>query len=349
LDLDVRTDEKGAIVRVQERALEAPSSRIGGYLLDASALSRPIESLRLRWTQPDDSVVAKVRVDGSDDLTHWRSLAEQATVADLHYEGKTLEVRAVAIHSTGAKYLRLTWVEGSPTLPLTEAWAVMAPPEKTTPRRWTGLTASRAEAKSITYVFESAGALPVDRIRVHVGQPNTLVEGAIQSRPDDKSPWRVRYKGLLYHVTVQGLTLESDPVTIPLTHDRHWRLELDEGSPEPGNLHPTLELGWVPRELYFLAHGEEPFTLAFGSAIVGPVRQPVDELLNTLHDEHKRALIKEARAERRVELGGDALLKPPPPPLPWKVWLLWVVLASGVLILAALAWRLYQDMNRPAS
>ncbi|MFZ5875501.1 MAG: DUF3999 domain-containing protein [Nitrospirota bacterium] len=349
LELDVRTDEKGAIVRVQEQAPREPASRIGGYLLDASAVSNSIDGIRLAWTQTNESVATKIRVDGSDDLTYWRSLVEQATVADLRYEGKSLEQRTVAVHSTGAKYLRLTWAEGSPSLLLTEVWAILAPPQRTTPRRWSFLTASGGEAEPIGYVFGNAGALPVDRIRIRLRQPNTLIQGTLQSRPDDKSPWHVRHKGLFYHVTVDGLTVESDPATIPLTRDRYWRLELNGESPDPGDLQPTLELGWVPQNVYFLANGQEPFMLAFGSAAVGPAGRPVDALLNALRDEHKRALIKEAHADGRADLGGADMLKPPPPPLPWKEWLLWSVLAAGVFILSALAWRLYRDMNRPAS
>lgn len=350
LDLNVQTDENGAIVRVQEQAPGEPASRIGGYLLDASALSRPIESLRLEWSQSDESVIANVSVEGSDDLTDWRALVNQATVADLTYEGKTLEVRSIAVDSAGPKYLRLTWAEDSQALPLTQVWAILAPPPKTTPRHWTSLAGSRAEGESIIYVFESAGVLPTDRIQLRLGPPNTLIQGTIQSRAEDEGPWRTRHKDLFYHVTVQGLTLENDPITITSpTRDRYWRLELDKASPDPGDLQPTLELGWVPQDLYFLAHGEGPFTLAFGSAVVKPVGQPVDELLNTLQDDHKRALVKEARVDGRTDLGGSDRLKPPPPPLPWKEWVLWAVLAAGVLILTALAWRLYQDMNRPAN
>ena len=35
------------------------------------------------------------------------------------------------------------------------------------------------------------------------------------------------------------------------------------------------------------------------------------------------------------------------PPTNWSTWLLWATLLAGVLLLAWMAWRLYQQLERP--
>ena len=40
-------------------------------------------------------------------------------------------------------------------------------------------------------------------------------------------------------------------------------------------------------------------------------------------------------------------LRPLPPPVPWQRYLLWALLIGGVLVLLAMAVRLYRQMNAP--
>ncbi len=51
----------------------------------------------------------------------------------------------------------------------------------------------------------------------------------------------------------------------------------------------------------------------------------------------------------KVTLGGDKALQIPLPPIPWKKWLLWGVLVAGVVLLAAMTWKLAMQMNRTIS
>jgi hypothetical protein len=43
---------------------------------------------------------------------------------------------------------------------------------------------------------------------------------------------------------------------------------------------------------------------------------------------------------------GDAALHAPPPPLPWRRWLLWGVLVAGAALIAALSLSLLRGVKR---
>ena len=102
----------------------------------------------------------------------------------------------------------------------------------------------------------------------------------------------------------------------------------------------------MPEQLLFIAQGEGPFTLAFGSAQVDAVTTPLGKLLNQDNLANNGQLIKAAQLGSRVQLGDAAKLQPAPPPLPWKKWLLWAILVVGVMVLAAMALKLSKQMNQ---
>jgi len=57
--------------------------------------------------------------------------------------------------------------------------------------------------------------------------------------------------------------------------------------------------------------------------------------------------VQTAQLGQAISGNSDKLL-PAPPPLPWRTWLLWASLLTGVLVLGILAWRLQRQMRTGA-
>jgi len=70
-------------------------------------------------------------------------------------------------------------------------------------------------------------------------------------------------------------------------------------------------------------------------------------LLADLDEARREALTGRARLGERSSLAGPDALRPLPPPVPWQRYLLWTLLVGGVLVLLAMAVRLYRQMNAP--
>jgi hypothetical protein len=205
------------------------------------------------------------------------------------------------------------------------------------------------------YEYDSAARFHVDRVRLRFAEKNTLVNVRLLSRPDPESEWRYRQSGIFYDLRFDQVSLVQDTVSIGQAADRYWRVEMDgaaSGDPgndpenDPRNI-PVLEFGWLPHELLFVARGEGPFMLAYGSARLGEadLNQNQSGLLYQVMGANEDALLKEAVLLPKITLGGPNRLPPEPSPLPWRKWLLWGVLVMGVGIIARMALRLGAGIN----
>jgi hypothetical protein len=88
----------------------------------------------------------------------------------------------------------------------------------------------------------------------------------------------------------------------------------------------------------FLAEGAAPYTLAVGSARVQRAAYPVDVALASLRAQLGRNWqppLATLGAER--ESAGAAAFQTPALPVPWRRWLLWVVLLLGAVVVGGFA------------
>jgi len=206
------------------------------------------------------------------------------------------------------------------------------------------ITGNAIDEKEPAYEYKNEAQFPVDAVNLKLPERNSLMRARVLSRNDEQSTWRHRVRNLFYTLTVDGILIENNPVSVCCTADRYWRLEFGSESGIGSGI-PVLQLGWIPHELVFVARGEGPFTLAYGSAVVGTSKQPLDAMLGVFGKEKEKIFLKKARIEKEIVLGGEDCLIPPEPPLPWKQWILWAVLVVGVAVLGVMTWRLFKQMN----
>src|SRR5260370_18627439 len=79
------TIESGrSAVNVQTGGHIPPNGRINTYLVDGRSLDAPVAALRLEWPEDAADFAGRVRVEASDTLGDWRSVAGALPVAKLH-------------------------------------------------------------------------------------------------------------------------------------------------------------------------------------------------------------------------------------------------------------------------
>jgi hypothetical protein len=288
-----------------------------------------------------------VQLDSSNDLNNWQTQVGSATLAELRFGGHTLLRKRIivprGIHQK--TYLRLSWPVGKDGVRLTAVKAGYNREEQVHPR--TALTlAGKAlpvtEQGAARYLYDSKGFFPVDQLRIRLPEQNSLSQVSVFSKADEEASWHRRASLLAYRLTVEEVNMESENLAINRTTDRYWLLELADNS----GIHqaPTLELGWLPGQLLFMAQGEKPYTVAYGRAGLGAARSQVDRLLKAVDPQSEKKLVASAQAGPQKILGGEARLETAEE-LPWRRWLLWVVLVSGVLVVGMMALKLYKEMN----
>ncbi len=347
----VRRDSQGRIIEIINNVTPAtPSTQVTAYLLDVSGLARPPSALTLHWQREHDSGFSTaVRLDHSADLTHWQPLVRQAALVDLRADSYTLRHRDITLPKPPAAYLRLSWPKALRNVRLTAVQGIFRQARLQQPRHWTQIHGTPDTTEANTYHFDTGGYWPVDQMRVAFADVNMVADVRLQSRPTLEAKWRQRFHGLVYTLQAGELTVRSEPLALPITTDRHWQLQIAGGDRGSTDRLPILEFGWVPHTLTFVAQGEPPYTLAYGSTRIGPSERPVATLLKTIGDAKASPLIKPVQVGGALTLGGAERLRPPPVPVPWKRLLLWGILLSGVVVLGVMVQRLYRQLNTDTS
>ncbi len=349
VSLHINTAEDGTIINVEAgEKPQADTGRLRAVLLDLSSLEAVPAELVLEWDNKGKNFVTGVSVDGSENLTRWERVVDRAGLAEQHFAGHTLHKNRIAlpVQNFASNYLRINWPVNAPDLTLTKVRAVFAETRSGPKPQWRqikGKLLSKNDTKA--YEFDTKGAFPVDRVNIVLPEQNSLIRAEIQSRPDKRSEWSFRQKGVFYNLNIDGTFISNDPLTISMVKHRYWRIKTAPGTGGPGGGSPALKIGWVPHRLIFLARGKAPFTVAYGSTVVEKNDASVENVLRTIEEKNETAVTGKAVIERRVVLGGEKALKKPYIAISWKTLMLWAILVAAVFLLGFMALRLYREMN----
>lgn len=316
---------------------EGASAEAGAfeYIVDARGVEQAISGIRLdwRWRSPEGRQELPIRIAASDDLDQWRTVVTRTTL--LRLDEEALETVAVALPEHRYRFLRLIpederardWLHGAQILTTrTEVESV--------PLIWAETERSAGDA--LDGRFHSSRPAPARQWRLTLPGPNRVLEVRLSSRADETAVWRQRFQGPVTSGPETGAT-EARHMTP--TSDGLWRLEVLSGGEVLSGQPPALQLGYPPIRLGFLAQGEGPFLLAYGSRRAAPA-QVLD--CAALGDEPAAA---RAELKQRRELGGDAALRAPPKQTPIRRMVLWGILILGAVLVVAMAVGLLRKLE----
>lgn len=331
--LRIRRDAGGTLVEVlPERAESTASSPpLRGWLLDASSLEGNLERLTLSWSAEQEGF-QRFRIEASDDLQNWRSWGV-GQVARMAFDGARVEQNEVQLPGAPARYLRLLWETGQPVAQLDNARLVSVSRDSLpVPMAWTQAYAPVWQS-SHEYRWELPMNLPLDRVRVEVGESGTLAPVTLAGRVESSQPWRHLTQGLLYRLKQDGEEKVQDELRLGGQPLRYLKLSVD---PRGGGLGdaPRLSVGMHATQVVFLARGEGPYHVAVGRAGASSASLPLSTLIPGYRDSRlaqlgvAQAVMPAAAAESVAApaVGTDS-----------KRYGLWAVLLLGVALLAGMS------------
>jgi hypothetical protein len=348
------------------------AGQIRSYLVDARSLDRAVSALEMGWSDDAMDFAGRLRVEASEDLDVWRTIAPAAPIANLHAGEAKLIERRIELPTTRAKFWRLTWTDDAAPFEITSVQAESAHgqvdaqrtsleavgqpvrsldgdrsrldrdrerDERARPTR-DDVEADPARSPSGEYTFDLGAQPPVDRVNLELPEQNTIVEVTLFSRAKPGAEWRSIVSSGFYRLRGSDPDLVNGDVSIGTNTDRYWRARVDTRSGGLGSGAPKLKVGWLPHEVVFLARGGGPFTLAYGSADAQVVAAGFPTLPQGTN-------VQRAKLTEQETLGGAARLTPTPKSLDLfsKTFILWGVLAMGVGLLTLMALRLLREMK----
>ncbi|UTW09593.1 DUF3999 domain-containing protein [Pseudomonas benzenivorans] len=328
--LRVQRSARGTLIELVETAPSAQASARRGWLLDASAVEDPLVRLELDWSS-DHEGFQRLRIEASDDLRTWRSWG-QAQLARLSFADERIERRQIDLPGRQARYLRLMWESPREAPPLTVARLFSRPAGSLSlPLVWSEpLPADRAADDSFRWKLPRT--LPVQRIRLELGQDNRLVPVRVSGRGGGQGRWRTLGSGLLYRLPEPEGEQRQDELALPGVAVQQLRLQVDARGGGLGAA-PFLRIGVRATHLVFLGRGSPPYRLALGNADAVSAALPLETLIPGFRPQRLEQL-----ASAEVVAGAKVQAMSPPGSAPdWKRWGLWVVLLLGVAVLGLMA------------
>jgi hypothetical protein len=356
LSLRVERRPSGTLIRLDERAGAPGSKKLLAYLVDASGLQVPVRALDLE-VKSGSAYAAKVNVESSDDLSAWRTVAAQAPLISLRHEGAKLEQRRIEFASRKPKYFRISWSGMPADARLGALRAEPGDAQVDAARQWEPVAGRSLSAKPGEYSFDAQGQFPADRARFELPQANTVVQVELLSRARGDAPWRPVTRAAAYRLRRDGNEISSPDIAIGENADRHWLLRVDQKGGGLGEGEPKLLLGWLPHEIVWVARGNPPFILAYGSRDAKPSAYAIEALVPGYRrdadlgakvasvGEISPASLKSVEVDAPAVLGGPQTLEER---IDVKRWTLWASLVAGVAFLGWMAWRLLKQMDGAA-
>ena len=336
-DVRVRTDASGAVLSISGAPATGGTGPPPAYLIDSSGLPQGLANLVLDWRRERPNVLIKARLETSRDLIRWHPLLPSVTLSDIRHGEQRLVNRTIMLPSgrEQGRYLKLSLLSGADAVTLETVKGVPSPRDQLPPLQWLRAVYRSDQEASGSMQFDSGGRFPVDRIDLQFSQTNSLVIGTLQSRDSDRAVWRVHHQGVFYHLQMEDETLRSDPVSVPTTSDRYWKLDIDKRQSSLGNSVPRLMLGWRPQKVFFEAQRGGAYILAYGNR-TAPDLPPPPELQEALAAAGGTVSLVDVGPA--VDLGGPSRVQEPSRRASGRMVSLSTLLMGCVLLLAFLAW-----------
>jgi hypothetical protein len=152
---------------------------------------------------------------------------------------------------------------------------------------------------------------------------------------------------VVYRLQAPQGEVRSADVTLHGAAANRLRLVMDARSGGIGNTPPTLQVGFVPHVLVFLARGAGPFVLAWGASGVAPGALPLSALMPGYDAAASLNAAPASLAPVAIVHTGPAAKPAPEAPSPSSKWVLWAVLLGGLLVLGGMARSLIQQLRQP--
>jgi hypothetical protein len=353
LSVSVRRSGDGTLVAVHQGKPTTAAATSACLLIDASRLHN-VRGLRL-VAGTGGAPFAGYRLETGDDLQHWRILRNDGQFVRLEHAGQHIEQDAIDWPDDADRYLRLTWDDAQQAPSIRSVLLASVETHATPPQLlWTApLKPARSNGRH--YQFDLPGQVPLERLRIDLPQVNSVAPFVLERevlryerrRRRQERSWQPVVSSVAYRLNGPHSELQAGDFAGDSQRAGRLRLSLDARGGDLGPQPPTLQIGFVPQELVFLARGDAPYTLAWGAADAESTDLPIATLLPGYRGSDSLPTIDSQLKISSTDLPPALSGKAPPAPSPYRRWILWGVLLAGLGVLAlmarALAAQLHHD------
>lgn len=348
LSLNIQRSPDGEIINISSRLpANNKAQRLSGYLLDLRQWDKPVSKIVVNWKNTEnESFIRKLRISNSQNLDHWQHVASGKTLVNMAFQNHKLTENSIKLQIEKTNYLKLHFEDQQPGLEIDNIQIYHTQFSYKKINNWKTVSLDKTTEDG-EYRFNSGLKAIAHDIDIKLPENNTVVQVKVLSRSTDEAQWQYRGTALLYRLTVNGTNIEQSLVNINSSRDTQWLLRFDQQGGGIGAGTPRVKFSWYPQQLVFVARGEAPYRVTWGSTRVKPVNINANHLLPDLD---KNGLTNENMISTAL-LSPDSIrpvnkqmLEAQDKEINWKHWTLWIVLVASALMLIWMAARLMKKM-----
>lgn len=311
--------------------------KLEGYIVDASKVEDRIESFRFLFANPPKNKFLSLKIEGSSDLRQWSTVAANGVLAWFDMNQQSIIQDAISIHSAAHKFYRISeeFGEELPQLQNLEANFSSELKNLDSVSYLKTIEGKKAETKSepLSHVFDLGGNLPVSGVQIKFKDKNSIARFLIQGSNAANGPWIDISEDNFFSIQQSEKVHEVLTAKFEKRSFQFWKLQLLSDVSGIGPQFPEISFVWEPHRLIFLARGEPPFLLAYGSAKALVSSQ-------TILPEFEEKDIAVAKLQNQITLGGPAQLEAViEVQHDYRKYVLWAILIIGALFIGTMALR----------
>ncbi|MFZ6751294.1 DUF3999 family protein [Undibacterium sp. Ren11W] len=377
LSLEFKQNSDGSLLRIQTKTALTTGAGADS-IIDVSQIKGSLLQARLELDEHAEGLFP-LSIDASDDLQHWRGISSDEQIVVLKRQGAKIEKLSLDLYGNRGKFLRLHWHDATAAISIKSVTIdSLQQNEVPAPLQWSPVI--KATSCSENYCdYPLPVNTPLDSLRINLSETNTLasvtVSGQRPARSEDVRPLRhhplyvLRHKRaaaennsaartilaqtVSYRLSLSNGEARSENLSMDGAIYTHLRLQTQGPISMLGQTAPSIEVASMPRSLIFLGRGASPFSLSWGADETTGGALALSTLMPGYQSEQAvnaevatveipLALISvTAIAEKYKTLGEAEKLSKSEN----KFWL-WAALAAGLLLLAGMAWSLFNSMKK---
>jgi len=320
----LRFEYQGAVVDMQ--SMKQNNNK--DYIVDLRAISTEVEKIVVHSNLK--AFMVSMDVECSQDLKRWKSIKEKAVIASLDFQNSLVQNTSINLPFTQCKYLRLR-TEKDFNISNVE---VQEYPKVVVP----SLQSQQIVYKKVedNLEFSVSKNLKIQRISFELEDKEQFYKLSVFAKNKGEEKYRKLKDADIYSIVSENKTLEKHYIELESRYDL-YQIRAQKSSYLPLNLH--LSYHYQGQNLYFIAQGQEPYILAFGSF---ESRTPTTNLAYLIS---KSSDIDEAKLSKTQLLAGEEKLKPKKAKPSFTKYFVWLSLFLGVLLLSFISLRLYQQLK----
>ena len=316
------------------------------FLLDATSLKQAlVTGLKVDWQfETAGNRVFYVEVKGSNDLSSWKTLKSKHKLIELNTGQRVVLENHIPLYAKAYDYYQLRFLsQPVPTVNSVKAsLSSHSTSQSLNHKRLLSYDVLDSEKHGHALIWQTDGVYPIESYVFDFQYKNLMADVQLYSKATENGRWQKVINGQFYQLGTGDMAMEKNALSFRPNNHKFWKLTTQ--SSISSQWINGLSYAWRPHQLQFLAQGDSPYSLTYGSKDLN--RPANNRWYQQLNSQVKTSMFSDKITTGQViELAPQPRPEPEPEEMPLSRFIFWgllVIVLSGLFYMAS---RLMREVS----